>query len=164
MSETTYDTILTFFGELIGTQDRAIDVLKRKQEMLVRPEKEKLESIDREEVAVLAELEQILSSRDAILKNAVEQGSKAETIQLLCEQLFPGRSEWRKLLENAEHRSRRLRFLATTNWTMTQRSIIHLAQMLEMIETKGQGKTTYKPQKGSDTSQSSGGGFVDRIA
>lgn len=160
----TYDTLLAFFRELITAQDRTIDVLKRKQEMLVRPEKEKLESIGREEATVLAELERIQALRGAILNDAAGQGSKAETIQLLCEKLFPSQPEWRKLLESVEHRSRRLRFLATTNWTMTQRSMIHLAQMLEMIETKGQGKTTYKPQNGTDATQNSGGGFVDRVA
>lgn len=161
-------TILEFLRELAAAQDKAISVLKRKQQLLIKPNKAELDKMAVEENAVLADLHQVIQRREDILQQGLTQGVRADSIQLLCEKLLPNDFECQKQIIAASQRSRQLRYLATTNWTMSQRSMIHLAQMLELIETKGQGKVAYGSKSLQNTGQtpsaSSGGGFVDRTA
>lgn len=158
------ETILDFLRQLADAQDKAIEVLQRKQTLLVRPDKAELEACTTKEQDVLERLRQALLRREEILQNARSEGRTAETIEMLCEEIFPDSLEYRRTLDAVMERTRRIRYLAMANWTITQRSIIHLSQILEMIETRGQGKTTYSPQNGKESSPGSGGGFVDRVA
>ncbi|MDR2114864.1 MAG: flagellar export chaperone FlgN [Planctomycetaceae bacterium] len=155
--------IITFLNQLAAVQEKILDVLKKKQLLLVKPDKESLASITAEEENTLISLQKSLDYREKILKSAEKQGYNVDSIQMLCEQIFPKPSEWRRLVNAAQNRNKQIRYLALANWTVSQKSLIHLTQILEIIETRGQGKTTYKPQKGKD-SHSSGGGFVDRVA
>ncbi|MDR0337089.1 MAG: flagellar export chaperone FlgN [Planctomycetaceae bacterium] len=155
--------INTFLNQLATVQEKILDVLTKKQTLLVKPEKESLETMTTEEEHSLILLQQSLDHRKKILESAQKQGFNADSIQTLCEQIFPNPREWRMLINAAQNRNRQIRYLALANWTVSQKSLIHLTQILEMIETRGQGNTTYKPQKGQKK-HSSGGGFVDRVA
>lgn len=151
--------IIEFLKQLASAQEKTLKILQEKQTLLVKPEQKALTEIAVEEADALDQLRLAVEKREKILTEAREQGHDVETVQELCEKLFPNNFEAKKLLNIAQNRSRQLRFLALTNWTISQKSIIHLSQLLEMIETKGQGKTTYKPTKNSE-----GGGLVDRVA
>ncbi|MDR2705649.1 MAG: flagellar protein FlgN [Planctomycetaceae bacterium] len=155
--------IIAFLNQLATVQEKILDVLKKKQTLLVKPDKESLAAITAEEERTLILLQQSLDHREKILEFAKKQGHNVDSIQMLCEQIFPKPSEWRMLVNAANNRNRQIRYLALANWTVSQKSLIHLTQILEIIETRGQGKTTYKPQKGKEN-HSSGGGFVDRVA
>ncbi|MDR2439597.1 MAG: flagellar protein FlgN [Planctomycetaceae bacterium] len=155
--------VITFLNQLATVQEKILDVLKKKQSLLVKPDKEALATITAEEEQTLMLLQQSLDHREKILEFAKEQGYKVDSIRMLCEQIFPKPNEWRLLINAAQNRNQQIRYLALANWTVSQKSLIHLTQILEIIETRGQGKTTYKPQKGKEI-QSSGGGFVDRVA
>ncbi len=151
--------LIEFLKVLAMAQDATLDVLRKKQTLLVKLAANALADIEAEERDALAGLRSALEKREEILREAERAGIGADSIQSLCETLFPNNFEVRKLLDMAQNRSRQLRFLALTNWTMSQKSMIHLSQLLELIETRGQGKTTYKPTKGTE-----GGGLVDRVA
>lgn len=155
--------ILDFLRQFATVQERTVSVLRQKQTLLLRPDKATLDAIGIEENEVLEQLRQILRRRESILLRAEREGTAADTLQELCERLFPKNSACFQQLEETRQRSQRIRFLALTNWTMTQRSIVHLSHILELIETRGEGKTTYSPQNGKETTSSSGG-FVDRVA
>ncbi|MDR2756847.1 MAG: flagellar protein FlgN [Planctomycetaceae bacterium] len=156
--------IITFLNQLVTVQEKILDVLKKKQALLVKPDKESLAAITVEEERTLILLQQTLEHREKILESAQEQGYKVDSIRMVCEQIFPNPSEWRLLVNAAQNRNKQIRYLALANWTVSQKSLIHLTQILEIIETRGQGKTTYTPQKVKETHSSSGGGFVDRVA
>lgn len=160
------DTILDFLKQLVNAQDATISVLQRKQKLLVKPNQGGLEAIAGEEKSVLQKLEEIQQRREEILTQGRKQGIEAESLQELCEKMLPNHFDCQRLIVSAGQRSRQIRYIALSNWSMTQRSMIHLAQMLEIIETKGQGKTTYGgPQNTSrDKPSAPGGGFVDRVA
>ena len=151
--------LIEFLKQLASAQDATLGILKKKQKLLVQLDPPALEAIVVEERDALDQLRSALAQREAILQTAQNEGIEADSIQQLCETLFPHNVEVRRLLDIAQNRSKQLRFLALTNWTMSQKSMIHLSQLIELIETRGHGKTTYKPTKGTE-----GGGLVDRVA
>lgn len=155
---------MDFLKALSEVQDKTLDVLTRKQSLLVRPEKAALDALAVEENQVLQELRAVLERREELLARAAEQGLEGDSIEVLCEKLFAGRFEVRKILELSKRRLQEIRYLAGTNWTITQKSLVHLSQMLELIATGGQGKTTYAPPNTQNATTGSGGGFVDRVA
>lgn len=158
------ESILDFLRQLADAQDKALGVLQRKQTLLVRPNKVELDACATEEQNALELLRKAIRRREEILLDAQNRGYEADTIEILCEKIFSNSSEYRPSLDAVMEQTRQIRYLALANWTITQRSIIHLSQILEIIETRGQGKTTYSPQNGKESTQNSGGGFVDRVA
>lgn len=159
------NTILHFLQDLATTQAQVIVVLQEKQSLLVCPDKKKLEEITPKENEVLNLLHQIQLQREQILQEAANQGAPSVSIQEVCHALFPTDLQVQRLLETTTQGSQQIRYLALANLTMTQRSIIHLAQVLEIIETRGQGKVTYHTGVHTQENKTStGGGFVDRVA
>ena len=154
--------ILQYLSELSAVQERTLSVLCRKQELLVKPNRDALAVVASEEQEVLTQLRQCVVRRKEILATARQQGHEAGSIQSLCERTLPPHSECLRLVEEAMRRSRLIQLQSRTNWVMTQKSLIHLSQMLEIIATRGQGKPTY--HRHGDKETGSSGGFVDRVA
>ena len=153
--------ILNFLKQLIEAQDQMLAVLQKKQAVLVRPEKEAMASVSVEEESMLQKMQHVLDHREELLTTARLQNIRSDSMEQLCEHLFPHNIEVQKLINGAKHRTHQIGLLAYTNWTMTRKSMIHISQILELLETRGQGKTTYHPQSNNDISH---GGFVDRVA
>ena len=153
--------IPTFLTQLIETQNQMLAVLHKKQSLLVRPEKEALAAITAEEEAMVDNMQRMLNRREEILTAARMQNIPCDSIEQLCEHFFPHNIEVQKLLIEAKSRTQQIQLLAYTNWTMSRKSLIHVSQILELLETRGQGKTTYQPQPETALSR---GGFVDRVA
>ncbi|MDR0521769.1 MAG: flagellar protein FlgN [Planctomycetaceae bacterium] len=152
------EELLDFLHCLINAQNSMLSVLQKKQDILVRPQKDVLETITAEETASVEAMRQILDKRERILESARLQNIGGSTIESLCGHFFSRNFEVQKMLEEAKHRTQEIRFLAYSNWTMSRKSIMHLTKILEMIETNGQGKTTYQP---GDTPHRS---MLDRVA
>jgi len=150
-----------FLSRLSDVQKRAQAVLERKQELLVKPDRDALTAIAVEEQEVLAQLAQCLARREEILATARQRGYVVESIQSLC-RILPVHSECRRLVEESVRRSRMIQSLSLTNWVITQKSIIHLSHLLEIIATRGKGKPTYHRQGEKESGVT--GGFVDRAA
>jgi len=153
--------IKKFLTQLIESQHRMLAVLHKKQAILVKPNPEAMESMSHEEEKAMSDMQDILKRRDDLLMAARLQNIRSHSIEQLCEHFFPCNIEVQKLLAESKHRTQQIRLLAYTNWTMSRKSLIHVSQILELLETRGQGKTTYQPQANRDTSH---GGFVDRVA
>ncbi|GHT33706.1 hypothetical protein FACS1894214_5360 [Planctomycetales bacterium] len=160
------ETVLDFLRELTRVQEKTAEVLQRKQKLLVSPNKKDIELIAAEEKTVLESLSDVLSKREVIIAQGKERGIAADSIKELCEKLLPVDFECMRLISIAKQQSRSLRYLALANYAMSQRSLIHLNQILEIIETKGLGHTTYSKHNGTaaQDKRSSGGSFVDRVA
>jgi len=153
--------ILNFLHQLIEAQINMLAVLHKKQTILVRPEKEAIATISAEEEQTLAKMQNMLTRREELLTSARLQNIRGDSIEQLCEHFFPRNIEVHKLLDEIKHRSHQIRLLAYTNWTMSRKSLIHVSQILELLETRGQGKTTYQPQMPADSAR---GGFKDWVA
>ena len=152
--------LLDFLNQLIETQRQMIAVLHEQQKVLVRPEKEAMASVTVKEKKAIETMQQVLNRREELLTAARLQNTSGDTIEQLCEHFFPRNIEVHKLLDEAKNRTHQIRLLAYTNWTMSRKSMIHVSQILELLETQGQGKATYQRAK----TNVSGGGFVDRVA
>lgn len=153
--------ILNFLHQIAETQEQTVTVLRKKQTILVKPEKEAMASITAEEEAALAKMQQVLKWREEILTSARLQNIPGETIEQLCEHFFPHNADVQKLLDAVKQRTQQIQLTAYTNWRMSRMSMIHISQILELLETRGQGKATYHMPSNTDGSHS---GFVDRVA
>jgi hypothetical protein len=153
--------IQNFLRQLSESQDQLLAVLQEKQAILVHPEKEAITLISAEEEKIVEKMQHILERREELLTTARLQNISGDSIEQLCEHFFPRNIEVHKLLTEVKHRTQQIGLLAYTNWTMSRKSMIHLSQILELLETRGQGKTTYHPQSKSVTSR---GTSVDRVA
>ena len=153
--------IQPFLTQLIAAQNQMLAVLHKKQSLLVRPEKEALKAIEAEEEAIIENMQKMLNRREEILTAARMQNIECNSIDQLCEHFFPRNVEVQKLLIEAKSRAQQIQLLAYTNWTMSRKSLIHVSQILELLETRGQGKTTYNQQSSTNIS---GGLQVDRVA
>jgi len=152
--------LLDFLKQLAEAQNQMLDILKKKQAVLVRPEKETITLISAEEEKTLKKMQGVLEQREELLAAARLQNIPSSSIEQLCGHFFPCNLDVHKLLHEIRHRTQQIGLLAYTNWTMSRKSLIHISQILELLETRGQGKTTYH----SRPPDTSGGGFVDRVA
>ena len=152
-----------FLHQLAEAQEQTVAVLRKKQAILVKPSKEAIALITVEEEEALEKMQEALKRREIILTTARLQNIPGETIEQLCEHFFPRNVEIQKLLDTVKHRTHQIQLLAYTNWTMSRKSMIHIAQILELLETRGQGKTTYHPQPNANADKSHSG-LVDRVA
>ncbi|MDR0869529.1 MAG: flagellar protein FlgN [Planctomycetaceae bacterium] len=154
--------ILNFFKYLTAVQEKTLAVLQQKQSALVKPDRNVLSTLAAEEQEVLELLQQTRNEREQILTAAQQRGLNAGSVQTVCEQVFEQQTEWKPLVDSLQERSRQIQFASLTNWTMSQKSLVHLTQILEFIETRGEGKTTYCLSK--NVPAVTGGGFIDKAA
>ena len=148
-----------FLNQLIDAQTQMLAVLHKKQTILVKPEKEAVAQISAEEEKTLETMQNVLHRREELLTTARLQNIRGDSVEQLCEHFFPRNLEVQRMLGDIKHRSHQIRLLAYTNWTLSRKSLIHVSQILELLETGGRGKATYQPQTSSTRS-----GLVDRVA
>ncbi|GHT45409.1 hypothetical protein FACS189454_04830 [Planctomycetales bacterium] len=157
--------ILDFLKILSETQSEMIDVLQRKQTQLVKPDKEVLDKISAEERQCVEKMQKIIGWREELLTAARLQNIAADSVVLLCERFFPHNFEVQNALHRIKDRTEQIRFLAFTNWTMGRKALVHISQMLEIIETHGQGNPVYQQTNQQPRQPNSKrGGFVDKVA
>ena len=153
--------IPNFLNELIEAQNQYLAVLHKQQKVLIRPTREEIASISGEEEKAREQLQKMLARKEELLTAARLQNIQSDSIEQLCEHFFPHNVSVQKLLNEVRSRSQQMQLLAYTNWTINRKSLIHVSQILELLETRGQGKTTYSQRSKTDTS---GGLQVDRVA
>jgi len=154
--------ILDFLNQLLEAQTQTLTVLHKQQTILVRPTKETAATVSVDVEEALETMQQVLNRREELLTSARLQNIRSDSIEQLCEHFFSHNFDVQKLLIEAKNRTQQIHLLAYTNWTMTRKSQIHVSQILELLATRGRGKTTYQPRSKGGTSSS--GSQVDRVA
>ncbi|MBL9093695.1 MAG: flagellar export chaperone FlgN [Planctomycetaceae bacterium] len=148
-----------YLNELSATQDELLAVLKRKLGLLATADREGLLAVGELEQALSARLQDCYQKRCAMLERAQQQGLPADSLKSLAGSLP---REQRRQLEprvaEAAGKSRLLQHQSLTNWVVTQRSLLHLSHLLEIIATGGKLRPTY----GNEESDSTGGALLDR--
>lgn len=152
--------IQDYLTQLIESQKQWLTTLHKKQAILVKPEKEAMALITVEEGKAVESMQSILKRREELLTSARLHNVRGDSIEQLCEHFFPRDLEVQQLLNEARHRTQQIRFLNYTNWLISRKSLIHVSQILELLD-KGHGKTTYQPQTNGQSPRSN---FVDRVA
>ena len=147
--------------ELGDTQTELLDLLERKREALVHVDQEALARLAEPEQQLVERLQSCHDQRADLLAAAAAEGMPSESLRALHAALdSPEASNLRPQIKDTVLRSRLLQHHSLTNWVITQRTLIHLSHILEIIATGGQMKPTY--DKGDSSTAS--GSLVDRAA
>jgi hypothetical protein len=146
-------------SRLSGTQERLLDLLSRKRNLLVQRDYRALADLAPAEQSLGAELEACHARRQELLAQASSAGLPADSIRSLSRAL-PAREarELREPLEDASRRSRLLRQQCFAQWVATQRTMLHLSHLIEIIATGGQPQPTY----GKGGVSAAGGTLMDQ--
>jgi len=133
-----------FLTDLSAVQDETLDIIAKKRELIAREDIEGLAAIGPREEVVIQRLQECLERRQSLLDRAGEGGLPSENIRALSSALpQPQRRQLRAQLRQSSSRARLLQHHSLTNWVLVQRTLLHLAQMVEIIATGGRMKSTY---------------------
>jgi len=136
--------LVQYLRELTAVQKNVLDVLQRNQQLLTVADSKGMELLETEEQDTILQLQQCLARREKMLQYAKAENLPAESLEMLGKHVVTNQdSEYHKLFETAKHQTRHLHLCGMTNWIITQRSLIHCSQMLEIIATKGRNRPTY---------------------
>lgn len=151
--------LASLLEELSQLQDQLLDVLSRKRQCMATGDLAGMTDLQPLESTLVQRLEACHQKRTQLLTAASRQGLPNHSLRGLAGALNP---EYRdKLRSDAESVSSRMRLLqhqSLANWVVAQKSLLHLAQMLEIIATGGRLKPTY----GRQTNERDRGALVDQ--
>lgn len=153
--------LAALLSELSETQGQLLTLLDDKRRMLVAADTAGLASLHEREAAIVARLQQCQQSRGALLEKARDEGLPSQTIRELASSL-PGQRQrpLRQQLAESRARWRLLQHQSLANWVLAQRSLVHLAQLLEIIATGGRSRPTY----GNGSLSDQHGALLDQAA
>lgn len=136
--------LATFLADLSTVQDETLDILTKKRELIAAANWEGLSTLGPREELVIQRLQQCLDRRQSMLDRAAQEGLPSASLRSLAAALpRRGRTHLKDSLRQARGRARLLQHQSLTNWVVVQRTLLHLAQMVEIIATGGRMKPTY---------------------
>ena len=130
--------------ELASVQTELLEVLNEKRRALVAADIVQLGELQPREERLAARLAECSQRRSELLEAAQCAGLPSESVGKLAVRASSGNSS--KLggrVKEAAHRMRLLQHQSLTNWVLAQRSVLHVAQLLEIIATGGRMQPTY---------------------
>jgi flagellar biosynthesis/type III secretory pathway chaperone len=149
-----------FLSELTAVQSELLDVLLAKRQCLMRSDGAGMAALQSREESIVARLEACQRRRQELLTEASAEGADTINLRSAAKTLVRGDStSMRRSLDEAASRARILQHHSLTNWVVTQRTLLHLAQMLEIIATGGRTQPTY-----GNAAAPTGGCLVDQAA
>lgn len=153
--------IAALLDELSSVQSELLNVLNEKRQLLVAGDLEGLTALRPRQQEMIDRLTQCQERRGTLLARAAQEGIPASNVRTLAESLPQSeRGRLRAPIKQAAARARLLEHQSLANWVLVQRTLIHLAQMLEIIATGGRLKPTYGRNQFAEAS----GSLVDRAA
>jgi len=143
--DTSWEAELTgYLQELSAAQDELLGVLNKKLTMLGTADTDGLAALGPIEQALSERLNTCYRRRNEMLGRAGAQGLPADSLRSLTGSL-QGKQRKQLITEvsQAEAKSRLLQHQSITNWVVTQRALLHLSHLLEIIATGGRLRPTY---------------------
>jgi len=160
MTTTWEQDLAEFLSELSATQDDLLALLQKKRECLLRADVAGMTALQPQEESLVARLETCHARRQQLLERAGADGAPSKNLRAAAKSLVKsGKRDTQHALDAAASRAKILQHHSLTNWVVTQRSLLHLAQMLEIIATGGRAQPTY-----GNGIAPSGGCLVDQAA
>ncbi|MEX0586964.1 MAG: flagellar export chaperone FlgN [Pirellulales bacterium] len=147
--------------ELSAVQDELLAFLTVKRKLLGAADAVGLAGMQHRELDLTERLQRCHERRGELLAQAAGQGLPSDSLRALGASL--PKSERQSLddsMRQAAARSRLLQHHSLTNWVLTQRTLLHLAQLLEIIGTGGRTSPTY----GKGELRGASGAMVDHAA
>ncbi len=139
--------------ELSAVQHEWLVVLAEKQRLLMDPATEAdVAGLQTREQDLLTRLQACHDRREELLRLAEDEGRPGRSLHAVAATLPEGasRDSVQAQLDQAQQQTRLLRQRNLANWMMHQRSMIHLAQILEILATGGRLQPTYEQGKPND--------------
>ncbi len=132
-------------ADLAAVQDEMLDVLSRKRTAMAACNLESMIELEPREAELCQRLQECSQRRASMLESARAEGFPDTSIGKLAAAMpRPTRDNLGKQVKEASSRVRLLQHESLTNWVLAQRTLLHLAQMLEIIATGGRWKPTYE--------------------
>lgn len=155
-----WDTELaTLLAELSDIQTELLAMLSDKRAWLLNADLEALSAMRSREAELVGRLQACHERRLALLARAASEGLPSANLTSLAAALpSEQRQHLTPQLREASARIRLLQHQSLTNWVLVQRTLLHLAQLLEIIATGGRLKPTY----GKNDCAPTGGSLVDQ--
>jgi hypothetical protein len=156
--------IVDLLAELTSVQDELLEALSAKRDCLARHDLEGMAALDQREEQVRLRLEACHDRRQQLLSAARQRSLPSESLGGLANSaIIAGREKLAKGVKETSARMRLLQHECLTNWVVAQRSLLHYAQMLEILATGGRSHPTYK-DKEQTAPAAAGGLLVDQEA
>jgi hypothetical protein len=144
---------------LSAAQRDLLSLLAAKRELIVRRDHSGLDGLAAREEQLGEELRACLAERERLLAEADAQGLPNQSLADLSAALpKSGSAELGGAVAEARQRASLIRHECLAQWVAVQRTVLHLAQMLEIIATGGRTAPTY----GKGPRIASGGALIDQ--
>jgi flagellar biosynthesis/type III secretory pathway chaperone len=154
--------IIALLDELSQVQDELFATLAAKRECMSAGDVDGMAALEAREELVRQRLEACHHRRQQLLRAARQRSLPSESLgKLATSATVGGRESLAKRVNETSARLRLLQHESLTNWVLAQRSLLHYAQMLEILATGGRPHPTYK-EKGA--APSSTGALVNQEA
>jgi len=153
------EELSSLLTDLSTVQSELLDLLGRKQRLLVGADVDGLAELQPLEEQLMVRLQACHDRRSALLAQAADHELPATSLQELTSSL--PREQRQTVTPQLKHTAARARLLqhqSLANWVLAQRTVLHLSQMLEIIATGGRLQPTY----GKENSATTGGSLVDQ--
>ena len=161
LATTTWEAQLAGLLErLSAAQRELLALLAKKRELLVHRDHQGLAALAARESQLSDELQACHAQRQQMLAAADAEGLPHESLADLAAAL-PGTTSQRTLsggVVEAREQARLIRHECLAQWVAVQRTVLHLAQMLEIIATGGRAQPTY----GKGQTLERGGALIDQ--
>ncbi len=132
--------------DLGNTQEALLALLSEKRRCLAQNDRAALSATQLEETALLERLEGCHRRREDLIRRARQVAPHIHSLRELACWLPAGtEGETRQRVERLAARMKLLQHESLSHWVLAQRSLIHLAQMLEVLASGGRLKPTYGP-------------------
>ncbi|MGQ9574495.1 MAG: flagellar export chaperone FlgN [Thermoguttaceae bacterium] len=159
MSTPLESELASYLEDLSAVQQKTLEVLTRRREMVVAADLEGLAGLAAEEARLAESLQACLDRREKLLAQARREGLPAGSLRAVSAGLSgPASKDLAERVRQASHRARLLQHQSLLNWVLVQKALIHLSQLLEIIATGGRLQPTY----GTGDAVDAGGALVDR--
>ncbi len=145
--------------DLGNVQESLLTLLAEKRRCLAKHDWQALDATQQQEATLLQRLEACHSRRQQLIDQAQQTVPHVQSLRQLAA-LIPDQSDHTssRRVQQLSGRMRLLQHESLTNWVLAQRSLLHLAQMLEVFASGGRLKPTY----GRETLPLSQGAIVDQ--
>ncbi len=159
VSSTWESELSAYLAELTNVQQELLVVLGEKRKKMAALDLPGLEALQPQAAALAQRLAQCQSRRMELLEQAAREGRSATNLRDLAKSLAttapsPLAPAWGE----ATARNEQLRQQSLTNWIIAQRTLLHVAEMLQILATGGRLQPTYGP---GESIHASGGLFSD---
>jgi hypothetical protein len=151
--------VAALLERLSAAQRELLSLLATKRDLLTRRDHQALAMLAPREAQLGDELRACHAVRQQLLAAADAAGLPHDTLASLSAKL-PGAAglTLHASVGEARERARLIRHECLTQWVVVQRTLLHLAQMLEIFATGGRAQPTY----GKGRSPERGGALIDQ--